>query len=47
MPNEFYAYIRVSYKNFGANWGDYQSKSDLIYMFRAFIWEEVMEDDSD
>lgn len=41
LPENFTAFIRVSYKSFGANWGEYLTKEDLFCMYKAFIWEEV------
>lgn len=44
LPENFSAYIRVSYINFGPNWGEYITKKDLVCMYKAFIWEEVWDD---
>lgn len=41
LPENFYAYLRVSYINSGSNWGDYETKKNLIKTFRSFIWEEI------
>ncbi len=37
LPDQFEAYLRVSYTDGGHNDGDYDNKADLMFAFEAFV----------
>ncbi len=37
LPDQFEAYLRVSYTGGGHNDGDYVNKTDLMFAFEAFV----------
>lgn len=37
LPNQFEAYLRISYVNGGHNDGNYDNKTDLTFAFEAFV----------